>query len=298
VTRGSEVEEQLNKLLNVDLDQSHPYKKLLSAATSEGIDKKDKNKIIEASKKNFSPIEVKKLLNQEGFSPKTIEKLKELEKNFSGEDVRKINQLKDLLAQNKVMKNFKSKEEIDKKFSSFLDEFWKKNPPKSRVIDENENYNIWIKLKNEIEKDEAMKVLANLPENGAYKKSYDGSIFVLTPDGDVILGRHKDIGHFHHSSLNGGKDVLFAGSIKTDGNTRKIKYISDSSGHYKTPVKNFVNLLDQFIPNGLDFENVEFEISYPPQECVYQVVQEQSKKIDNKKENKGKKIKEKVAEYI
>lgn len=55
-------------------------------------------------------------------------------------------------------------------------------------------------------------------------------VFVVHPDGNVLLGNYER-GKFHHSSLRNGGNVLGAGELYLN-NDGTLKAISDKSGHY------------------------------------------------------------------
>lgn len=77
------------------------------------------------------------------------------------------------------------------------------------------------------------------------------AIMVVDTNGDYYFSNDYGFKRFHHSSLVGGEDVLFAGEIEVRGGV--ITRISNKSGHYHTPEDRLVELKQDLKNRGIDY---------------------------------------------
>ena len=86
-------------------------------------------------------------------------------------------------------------------------------------------------------------------------------IYVMTPSHEIYFKPgHAEPGSFQHSSFLAGGDLRSAGDIKIYSG--KVLYIDNSSGHYKIPWEDNVQIIMEFRKNGVpDPEFIGFENS-------------------------------------
>ncbi len=84
--------------------------------------------------------------------------------------------------------------------------------------------------------------------------SWENSLFVVDKDQRLFLLPFEERGRFHHSSLSGGKDILFAGTAAFHQGV--IREISDRSGHYKPTKEQTLLVLKELAGKGLDISQL------------------------------------------
>lgn len=85
--------------------------------------------------------------------------------------------------------------------------------------------------------------------------TFETGLVVLTKNYELYLMPYEQRGRFHHSSLSGGKDVLFAGEMSLyRGHVRNI---SDRSGHYKPNSRALADFIHYLEYLGLDLRDLK-----------------------------------------
>jgi hypothetical protein len=94
--------------------------------------------------------------------------------------------------------------------------------------------------------------------DGEFVNTTEPAIFVVDEKGDILLSSNQELGKFHHSSLNAGGDVLFAGEIVVKNGV--IQTISDESGHYRPNPRLMIQLKRILASKGVDTKYIEYEL--------------------------------------
>ena len=84
--------------------------------------------------------------------------------------------------------------------------------------------------------------------------SWENGLLVIDPDFRIFLLPFEQRGLYHHSSLTGGKDILFAGTAAFHNGV--IRELSDRSGHYKPNSEQTRAALRELASKGVDMRQI------------------------------------------
>lgn len=104
--------------------------------------------------------------------------------------------------------------------------------------------------------------------------SWENALIVIDADHRIFHIPFEKRGRYHHSSLSGGKDVIFAGTAAFHSGF--IRELSDRSGHYKPTSQQTLAALRGLAAKGVDISQLRLtghfvkessnQISLPPRE--------------------------------
>jgi hypothetical protein len=96
-------------------------------------------------------------------------------------------------------------------------------------------------------------------------------VFIMDPDGNVKLCRHKDT-HYHHSTPDGGRPSMTAGEMKgyfhgsdNDKVYFRVTEVKNKSGHFWPSVDSLEQLKDTLVRSGMDAASVKWVAEGSPQ---------------------------------
>ncbi len=92
-------------------------------------------------------------------------------------------------------------------------------------------------------------------EYDAEVAEFSNSLLVIDKNHRIFSLPFEERGKFHHSTLSGGQEVLFAGTISMSGG--RIREISDGSGHYKPSVEQTLIAIRELKRMGLDLSSMK-----------------------------------------
>lgn len=82
--------------------------------------------------------------------------------------------------------------------------------------------------------------------------SFESGLFVIDKEQRMFLLPFEERGKFHHSSLTGGQDVIFAGTAAFSNG--RLREFTDNSGHYKPSPKQTIRTLKLLRKMGVEFK--------------------------------------------
>ena len=85
--------------------------------------------------------------------------------------------------------------------------------------------------------------------------SFEHGLFVIDKDQKIFLLPFEERGKYHHSSLSGGQDIIFAGTAAFSNG--QLREFSDSSGHYKPSQKQTLKTLELLKQRGVQFNSLK-----------------------------------------
>jgi hypothetical protein len=84
--------------------------------------------------------------------------------------------------------------------------------------------------------------------------SWENALIIIDASHRIFHLPFENRGRYHHSSLTGGKDVIFAGTAAFHQGF--IRELSDSSGHYKPTSEQTRAALRDLVDRGLDLRQI------------------------------------------